>query len=154
MASAGYPVYAAARGERRAGLKQGALRSLNEMLESIPTLFGRLIKISSTLDLRMQQYQSDDLGVYCAAEDINDVMGQVHQDLLVDWLNRPMGIRVSDMAAYFRREGPFGIRKLRALRDGRGFNQLLPLNIMEIQRRHFHLDMKVLVALVAARLDA
>ena len=123
--------------------------TLTETLESIPTLFGRLIRLGA-----LSRWTEPSNGEnYRNEPDFNSLVRQEHQRLLLEWLGKPLSFKVADMAACFRRAGEPGSLRLGMLLKGCGYDDVLPVNAGDATRLHFLGDMQLLALLVAERLE-
>ncbi len=130
---------------------------ITEQLEAIPTLFGRIAKASNAWNSRTGLYEWDSLGEAaegpCTPAEISGVVERIHEELVMEWLNKQVRYQAADMAAHFRRDGAFGLRKLWTLQDRRDYRHLLPVSVPKFQAQHFQLEMTIVLPLAAARLE-
>jgi len=126
---------------------------LHDLLEQIPTMFGRLTRLADAIDPSGQRYRIEKLDTIMAPELATEIIQREHNRILVEWLECPTIFRVADMAAHFRRALRQNTGSLVSLGRRRAYERLLPLEVPDITRLHFLTEMRILVPMVAARLE-
>ncbi len=126
-------------------------RHLQNTLNRIPTLMGRLIKVAGALNPVTGLYRSPEFDRLRYQDDLCNLVRREHERLVWEWLSQPMALRVADMSLWFW-SGQDAVLAQRLL-DGKGFEELLPLTVSECHRQHFLVDLQLVVALAACKME-
>lgn len=128
-----------------------ACQKLDDFLESIPTLFGRLIQLGGAIDRSTGVYRPL-IRSLTDLPKIGDAMAKAHERIFLDWLSQSLAFQVADMAAFVRRAGGVGQIRLQLLLAGRGWCDVLPAGLCQTYREHFRSQVELVAPLVERRL--
>lgn len=78
--------------------------ALYDVLFKSPSLFGRLLKISSCRDASTGRYQQNVASTFRAVE-VSDGLGHLHLEIFTKWLNLSLAKQAADIAIYLRAGG-------------------------------------------------
>lgn len=141
-----------AKGSQRAWTHARAREFVSDALESIPTIFGRLILVASFIDRKEQRYTLPVLEKIYDPAAAQKLLKDSHQDLLLRWLEMSIEIRVKDASAFFRWLGNDDRSTLRnVIRQG-DCSSLLPLQVEEMHAAHFETDIRYVLRAAYAKL--
>ncbi len=125
---------------------------LDDFIQGIPTLLGRLIQLGGCLDRDSGIYHPLNQHLKNTAG-IGKAMAIAHERILLDWLSSSVAFQISDMAAFVRRNGGSGQIRLRLLLHGTGWSDLMPANLAGVYQQHLQRQIALIAPLAAQRLE-
>jgi hypothetical protein len=126
-------------------------RVVQEKLEAIPTLFGRLILIAQ-LCRGLAMDGARQFAPACTAEELEAIFSRIHRKLFYKWLDKSFQFRMADMSFHFNHLGNNARSALTEMLDAQAYERLIPGNAGEPQTTHFILDVGILLTLVRSEL--
>lgn len=123
-----------------------------ETLESVPTMFGRIVWLANMLDRQSGRYEHPLPFRILRDAAISDLLRRTHEQLIISWLDTTAKYRVLDLAQFLQRyqEECFEIASNLLRRNS--YADLLPLRIPPMNRDHFLLDMEWALPLAVAQI--
>lgn len=109
-------------------------------LSQIPTLFGRLVYLSSLRDSATGRYRHEALSSIMGAEDCDRTLSRSHHQIFSQWLAYSLSEQKSDLEEYFSTAG--GSRYFRQ------YHNLIPPTAREVERQLYLTDLETLMDLL------
>lgn len=130
-------------------LERNALADLwKHTLSRIPTIYGRLVYLTSLRDPNSGSYRHHGLSAAFGREESTEALRKSHEDTFLEWLKLPLAAKDSDFRTYFQsvEESPGAVVPYLA-RSVRYAGQA-PDSAGHAQRRQFQLEMETLLDLL------
>ncbi len=112
-----------------------------EILDRIPSAFGRLAFLASLRDESTGRYKHHRLAGIVSDDEADRLLGEMHDGVFADWLNRTLEQQKDDLDLYLSRGGI----DIRAVRDI--YSTLAPASASEVERRLYLSDLETLLEL-------
>src|SRR5580704_17857355 len=134
------------RGEGHIALDRGAMSNLwRNTLSQIPSVFGRLVYMSSLRNPNNGRYDHHGLALICGEEDANKALKKSHAQIFAEWLTFNLEQQKADLDAY-----------LDGLPDDRAtvvenwiklapYRNLIPGSVRVVEKRLFISDLSALL---------
>ena len=114
--------------------------SWNRRLLEIPTLFGRLVFVSSLRD-SAGLYQEIALSTMLGPNEAQRVLSQAHREIFSEWLALGLAAKKSDLETYLAAAA----QDLRAPLSAQWFQQLIPLSAQVPEQQLYLADLETLL---------
>jgi hypothetical protein len=121
-------------------LEETTTDTWRRVLQQIPTLFGRLVFMSSLRDLETNRYEHPSLSSYVDPYDMDRTLCHSHHQVFSQWINSSLAEQKEDLENYERNSGDR--RVLQQYRD------LVPPKAREVERQLYLTDLEMLMALM------
>ncbi len=108
----------------------------------IPTVFGRLVYVSSLRDRSQDRYSHATLERTWGDEETDRTLRQSHQDLFCEWIGCGLEDQKSDLEGYLK--NPANSGDLRTL-----YGELVPQSAQEIERQLYLADFEALLEVLS-----
>ena len=109
-------------------------------LSQIPTLFGRLVFLSSLRDADSGRYFHDSLANLSGAEDADRTLRSSHQQVFQQWISAGLADQKSDLDEYLAAAG--------GPRYALPYRNLVPAGAREVERQLYLTDLETLLELL------
>jgi hypothetical protein len=123
---------------------------LDQMIEDIPTVFGRLVYLAAMLDLERGVYRHPILSHLRPSTNIDHILRRAHGQIFRRWLELNLRQQQAEITRYFgcgpmgsAGYGALGPTLLRQLRDSDAFRTLPPPEAADYERALFTSNMAV-----------
>jgi len=120
---------------------ENAVALEQEILDRIPSAFGRLAFLASLRDETTGRYKHHRLAGIISDDGADKLLCEMHDGIFADWLNRTLEQQKADLDLYLSRVGI----DIRAVRDT--YSTLAPASATEVESRLFLSDLEILLEL-------
>jgi hypothetical protein len=117
---------------------------LEQMIDEIPTVFGRLTYLASLFDGERETYRHPILGQLMEAPGVDRMLRTAHRRVFLRWLEFSLRQQTGDITRYLG-FGSLGHALLRQLRDRDAFRMLPPPGTASHERVLFSSDLAVII---------
>lgn len=125
-----------------------ALEMKRELLSSIPTIYGRLVLLSSLRDPNSGRYDHFDTGVRLGEDAAHRLLESVHIEAYREWLSMNLEQQRADLMLYLVSVGMDRKQVLRTWIVTAPFRSLIPLRTQPVEQDVYLSDMQTLLDLL------
>jgi len=123
-------------------------------LSRIPSIFGRLVYLSSLRDLNSGIYRHHGLSALFGREESSRALRESHQAVFQEWLNLPLREQYEDLKGYLAgQEDPAPLIVANWIKTG-SYRALLPAIAKVVEIELFSSDLKALLEILTNELGA
>lgn len=122
-----------------------AAESLRRVLNTIPTVFGRLVYLASLRDPKTGHYSHEQLPLFLADGDLDRTVSQYHNRIFSQWLGCSLADQKNDLGEYLALSG--------APRYASYYHNLAPVAACDVERLLYLTDLETLMDLLRVERD-
>jgi hypothetical protein len=136
-------------GKHTMSLPKGAPADLwRHTLSQIPSLFGRLIYLSSLRNANTGRYEHHGLAQIFGEDEAHAALMKSHNDTFLEWLNSPLEGQKADLDLYLAALTPDRAAIVETWLRVAPYRNLVPLTARHSERRLFAVDFEMLLELL------
>ena len=125
---------------------------IEEELQLVPTLFGRLDLIAGMCDPDIRVTRCPLLHAACTQEELTAIIEREQETLVYNWLAKSWEYRVTDISAYYGRQGKQGRSALATMLHKKSYRRLILPSLTKAHGQDFLGHMPLLLELAMQRL--
>jgi hypothetical protein len=121
---------------------------LRTTLAQIPTVFGRLVYLSSLFDANSSIYRHELFARMFGTQDADRVLRQQHREVFSDWLDRSLEEQKNDLDEYLAGMRLAAGQVVQDLTQMNHYRALIPPAAREVERQLYLTDLETLLELL------